>query len=333
MIVTAGIVAVVAAVLAFIWAMQRRFMYFPTSDVPAPGAIGLNDVEAVTFETMRRAQPERVVLRGVWTITAGHSSGLQRKRRQSSASRSTGGSAPAARIPGSARRLSGLWRKSWSSIEGWARRRRQGRASVSGRSARRRTVAAGVLRRVTWNGSGCRPRRRTPAGGACPAIAVHIDGRPGSVSLSVFAGASSSPGPVRSDRSDSADPGATARHRWRARSHRADRQYPPTIRRRDVSEDAPCSPRRRSQRLRAARGRRDDPGDCPISSAAQLTFPLVAMLLMKTLLKVTIARGGLLVPAALSPVVIAAELDGSGGGWLPLRADPEVDCFAPVVVE
>jgi hypothetical protein len=38
-------------------------------------------------------------------------------------------------------------------------------------------------------------------------------------------------------------------------------------------------------------------------------------------------------PSALSPVVIAAGLDGGFSGWLPLRADPEVDCFAPVVVE
>ena len=38
-------------------------------------------------------------------------------------------------------------------------------------------------------------------------------------------------------------------------------------------------------------------------------------------------------PAALSPVVIAADLDGNFSSWLPLRADPEVDCFAPVVVE
>jgi hypothetical protein len=37
--------------------------------------------------------------------------------------------------------------------------------------------------------------------------------------------------------------------------------------------------------------------------------------------------------AALSPVLIAAGLDGSFSGWLPLRADPEADCFAPVVVE
>ena len=38
-------------------------------------------------------------------------------------------------------------------------------------------------------------------------------------------------------------------------------------------------------------------------------------------------------PAALSPVVIAADLDGSFSGWLPLRADPKADCFAPIVVE
>ena len=38
-------------------------------------------------------------------------------------------------------------------------------------------------------------------------------------------------------------------------------------------------------------------------------------------------------PAALSPVLIAADLDGSFSRWLPLRANPEADCFAPVVVE
>jgi hypothetical protein len=38
-------------------------------------------------------------------------------------------------------------------------------------------------------------------------------------------------------------------------------------------------------------------------------------------------------PMALSPVLIAAGLDGNYSSWLPLRADPEVDCFAPVVVE
>jgi hypothetical protein len=37
-------------------------------------------------------------------------------------------------------------------------------------------------------------------------------------------------------------------------------------------------------------------------------------------------------PAALSPILIAAALDGNFDSWLPLRADPDVDCFAPVVV-
>jgi fermentation-respiration switch protein FrsA (DUF1100 family) len=49
--IAAGSVAVVAAVLALIWTMQRRLMYFPTGDVRTPGEIGLSDVEPVTFET------------------------------------------------------------------------------------------------------------------------------------------------------------------------------------------------------------------------------------------------------------------------------------------
>ena len=38
-------------------------------------------------------------------------------------------------------------------------------------------------------------------------------------------------------------------------------------------------------------------------------------------------------PMALSPVLIAADLDGSFSRWLPLRADPPNDCFAQVVVQ
>ena len=51
MVTAAGYVAVVAAVLALIWTIQRRLMYFPTKGVPTPGEIGLTDVEPVTFET------------------------------------------------------------------------------------------------------------------------------------------------------------------------------------------------------------------------------------------------------------------------------------------
>jgi hypothetical protein len=51
LIIAAGSVAVVAAVLTLIWTMQRRLMYFPIADVPTPGEIGLSDVEPVTFET------------------------------------------------------------------------------------------------------------------------------------------------------------------------------------------------------------------------------------------------------------------------------------------
>ena len=52
MIIAAGyVVVVVAAVLALIWTMQRRLMYFPAGGVPTPDAIGLTGVEPVAFET------------------------------------------------------------------------------------------------------------------------------------------------------------------------------------------------------------------------------------------------------------------------------------------
>jgi hypothetical protein len=38
-------------------------------------------------------------------------------------------------------------------------------------------------------------------------------------------------------------------------------------------------------------------------------------------------------PAALSPVLIAADLDGTFSSWLPLRADEDTDCFAPLIAE
>jgi hypothetical protein len=37
-------------------------------------------------------------------------------------------------------------------------------------------------------------------------------------------------------------------------------------------------------------------------------------------------------PAALSPVLIVAALDGNFGRWMPLRADAEADCLAPIDV-
>ncbi len=52
MIMAAGaVVVILAAVLALIWTMQRRLMYFPSGDVPAPSEIGLTGVEPVAFET------------------------------------------------------------------------------------------------------------------------------------------------------------------------------------------------------------------------------------------------------------------------------------------
>ena len=64
MITASGYVALIAAVLTLIWTMQRRLMYFPTSEVPAPAEIGLTDVEPVTFETT-----DGLVLSG-WFVAA-----------------------------------------------------------------------------------------------------------------------------------------------------------------------------------------------------------------------------------------------------------------------
>jgi uncharacterized protein len=53
----------VAALLALVWTQQRRLIYFPFGDVPAPARVGLSDVEEVTFTTS-----DGIPLRG-WFVT------------------------------------------------------------------------------------------------------------------------------------------------------------------------------------------------------------------------------------------------------------------------
>src|SRR5688500_14652698 len=50
MMVAAGLVVVVAFVLALIWTLQRRLMYFPSRAVPAADDLG-TDIEPVSFGT------------------------------------------------------------------------------------------------------------------------------------------------------------------------------------------------------------------------------------------------------------------------------------------
>lgn len=38
-------------------------------------------------------------------------------------------------------------------------------------------------------------------------------------------------------------------------------------------------------------------------------------------------------PQALSPVLIVASMEADFSRWLPLRADPAVDCLAPIELE
>ena len=51
MIVVTMSVLVVAVVLALMWTMQRRMMYFPIGHLATPGEIGLTQVEPVTLKT------------------------------------------------------------------------------------------------------------------------------------------------------------------------------------------------------------------------------------------------------------------------------------------
>lgn len=55
------------ALLVLIWLGQRRLMYFPHADVPPPSAVGLSDVEQVTFTTH-----DGVTLHG-WFVPASQS--------------------------------------------------------------------------------------------------------------------------------------------------------------------------------------------------------------------------------------------------------------------
>ena len=52
MLIAAESVVVIAAVLAVVWTLQRRLIYFPTSGVPPLNELGLTGVEPVTFETI-----------------------------------------------------------------------------------------------------------------------------------------------------------------------------------------------------------------------------------------------------------------------------------------
>jgi uncharacterized protein len=57
----------VLAFLVFVWAFQRRMMYFPFADVPPPAEVGLGAAQPVTFSTA-----DGVTLHG-WFVPSGQS--------------------------------------------------------------------------------------------------------------------------------------------------------------------------------------------------------------------------------------------------------------------
>lgn len=67
-VAVACVAAFIAAILGLTWAMQRQLMYFPSSEVTTADAMGLTDVEPVTFPTA-----DGLVLSG-WFFTQSASS-------------------------------------------------------------------------------------------------------------------------------------------------------------------------------------------------------------------------------------------------------------------
>ena len=60
-------VAILIVLLAIIWLGQRRLIYFPTRPVPSPAAVGLSNVESVSFTSA-----DNVALHG-WFLPSGRS--------------------------------------------------------------------------------------------------------------------------------------------------------------------------------------------------------------------------------------------------------------------
>ena len=137
LILTTGSLAVIAAVLAVIWTMQRRLMYFPMGGVPAPGEIGLTGVEPVTFETT-----DGLRLGGWFVAASGPSPRVTVLVFNGNAGNRShraplGCGFPAPRIAGSSPRLSGLRRQCRDSDRERARHRQPRRPSLPGRPPRR----------------------------------------------------------------------------------------------------------------------------------------------------------------------------------------------------
>jgi uncharacterized protein len=62
-----AIVVALGALFALVWTQQRRLIYFPFGDVPAPARVGLSDVEEVTFTTSDGIPLRGWLVRGLGT--------------------------------------------------------------------------------------------------------------------------------------------------------------------------------------------------------------------------------------------------------------------------
>jgi len=178
--------------------MQRRFMYFPTAGVPTPVKSVWSGVEPVTFETsdglglaawfFAASGPSPRVTVLVFTETpAIEPTGALGQQR------SIGTDCSSARRYRAMAEIRAPSENGLAWTAGRPRRTLTGRSDVVGRGS---CTSANRSEQ-----HGCQPRRRTPPGGACPAIAVTSMGVWESITIRFLPGGSSSPRPVCSDRS------------------------------------------------------------------------------------------------------------------------------------
>ncbi len=202
-----------ALFLILVWAGQRRMIYFPAAEVPLPAAVGLANVEAITFAT-----EDGVTLHG-WFLPGARSPA----RFTVIVFNGNAGNRAYRALLGDALRANGcsvllfdyrgFGGECRHTDRGGAWRRTPARRARTHRTARRRPGPPGLFRGIAGNRGRHQAGSRTRAGGARSALAVRVAGGPGAVSLSAAAGQAGCCATVSINRSHPTGPIALARHR------------------------------------------------------------------------------------------------------------------------
>ena len=267
-------IGVIAAVLAVIWTMQRRLIYFPGDAAPTPGEVGMSGVELVTFETT-----DGLGLSGWFLPQPGPSPRVTVLVFNGNAGNRAHRGPLAAALHRHGFQVLLFDYRGYGGNPGTPTERgliadsRAARAYLAGRA----DVDAS---RIVYFGESLGTAVAIDLAVAHPPLAVVL--RSPFTSLVDVGRHHYRFLPVRlllRDRFASIDQitpdsSTAAGHRRQPGPHRPAREHPASLRCGRGSQDDPGGRRRRSQRLRAARGRGNDPGDRRFSPAARLRLEL-----------------------------------------------------------